>query len=182
MALWDVFLGNLGQMGFFQFLLPFLLILAVVYGVIRFAAPDKFEKSAASLISIVIAFFFLNYSGNVGLSMATFFTNIFGGGAIVLTGILVVLILLGLLGIKFSGEGGLTSGDKGKWIFSAFIIFVGFLIFLGAGGANVLQLPSNILGVAGDDVFTIIFFIIILALAMWWMSRDNGGDAAAKSE
>ena len=44
MAIWDVFLGNLSQMGFFQFLLPFLLVLAIVYGILRFAAKDILDK------------------------------------------------------------------------------------------------------------------------------------------
>jgi hypothetical protein len=177
MGLFDVFLGNLNQMGFFQFLLPFLLILAIVYGVIRFAAPEKFDKSAAGLISIIIAFFFMNYSGGAGVAVANFFTSIFGATGIILTGILVVVLLLGLMGIKFSGEGGLTTGNKGKWIFAGAAIFIGFLVFLGAGG--VMDFPTNILGVAGDDVATIVFFVVILAIALWWLGREEGSAPAA---
>jgi len=170
-GIWDVFVGNLAQLGFFQFLLPFLLVLAIVYGVLRYAAKDILDKSSASLISIVIAFFFMNYSGGVGLAISDFFTTIFGLGSIVLTGILMVLILLGLIGIKFSD---LTGGEKGKWVFAAFIIFLGFLIFVAAGGASFMNIP--LWGEAGRDIITIIFFLIVLALAMWWMGRgDEGG-------
>jgi len=177
MGVFDVFLGNLNQMGFFQFLLPFLLILAIVYGVLRFAAPDKFEKSAAGLISIIIAFFFMNYSGGVGIAMAQFFTNIFGAAGIIVTVFLVIIILLGLLGIKFSDLWGEEKrGSTARWIFVIIIIFIGFLIFLGTGG--VIDFPTNILGVAGDDIGTIIFFVIIFALAMWWMSRGEESTAA----
>ncbi len=180
-GLWAIFLGNLDQLGFFQFLLPFLLVLAIVYGVLRYAAKDILDKSASGLISIVIAFFFMNYSGDVGVAIADFFTNIFGGAAIIFTGILVVIILLGLLGIKFKD---LWSGDKiehgtaARWVFVVIIIFVAFLIALGAGGA--ITIPTNILGMAGQDVLTIVFFIIVLALGMWWMSR--GGDNNNKND
>jgi len=182
MGVFDVFLGNLNQMGFFQFLLPFLLVLAVVYGVLRYAAPEKFEKSAAGLISIIIAFFFMNYSGGVGVGIAQFFTSFFGAAGIILTGILVVVLLLGLIGIKFDelwkDE---KHGSAAKWIFAIILIFIGFLVFLGAGG--VIDFPANILGVAGDDVGTIIFFVIILALALWWIGRseEEGGGGGSSS-
>ena len=111
-------LGNLNQLGFFQFLFPFLLVLAIAYGALEFStggAKDKriLPKPAVGLISIIIAFFVMNYSGGVGNSIALFFSQLFGQGMIVAVGILLVLILLGLFGIKPSNlheKGGQTKG------------------------------------------------------------------------
>ena len=66
-------LGNLNNLGFFQFLFPFLLVLAIAYGALEFGlggGKDKdkriMPRSANALISIIIAFFVMNYSGGVG--------------------------------------------------------------------------------------------------------------------
>ena len=171
-------LGNLNRLGFFEFLLPFLLFLAIIFGVLRFSLKEQLDKSAAALISIVASFFVLNYSGSVGIQVAAFFTNFFGASMIFLAGILLILVFLGLVGVKpdklFD-----TSGHK--WAFVLLIVFIGILLFIGAGGGGLLQIPSSIGGFTGNDVATLVFFLIILGLAVWFLGnqgngKDSGGD------
>lgn len=164
-------LGNLQQLGFFQFLFPFLLILAIAYGVLRASLKEYLPKSAAALISIIMAFFVMNYSGNVGYQIALFFSNLFGMGLVVATGILVVVILLGLLGL---GVRELTA-EKPAMSTVAFgiaIIFIVFLIFVGAlGGMTGIPGLGNIS--LGSDFWSIIFFVIILVLVLWLLTREK---------
>ena len=147
-------LGNLNQLGFFQFLFPFLLILALSYGGLEYAlggekAKRILPKPAVALISMVISFFVLNYSGGVGNSIAIFFSQIFGQGMIVAVGILMILILLGLFGLKPSSfldkkEAKERSGMGHAAI--AIVILLVFLFIIGSGqnlGLGGLRLDSQ---------------------------------------
>ena len=53
---------NMASLGFFQFLFPFLLALAIIYGLLTFALKDRLPKSAMALISLILAFFVMIYS------------------------------------------------------------------------------------------------------------------------
>ncbi len=172
-------LGNLNQLGFFQFLLPFLLFLAIIFGVLRWGVP-QLDKTASALVAIIGAFFVLNFSGGVGISIALFFTNLFGSGIILLSGILIIIIFLGLIGIKVSDlfkiEGGKVPGRL--WAFMLLLVFIGVLIFIGAGGGNLLSLPTSFGGFTGGDVTAMIFFLIILGIAVWFLGQE--GEKTAK--
>lgn len=166
-------LGNLERLGFFQFLLPFLLVLAIVYGVLRFALREHLDSSASALIAIVIAFFTMNYSGEVGFQFADFFTTYFGATSIVLTGLLGIIIILGLAGIKVTALFGIKEGEKIPkhiWAFFLLLTFIGYLVFLGAGGAELVPIPQNVIT---DDFMAIIFFVFILAIAVWFLGEHE---------
>lgn len=180
--IFSIMLGNLARLGFFQYLLPFLLILAIVYGVLRATLKDHFDKSASGLISIIVAFFVMNYSGLVGLQFSMFLTTFLGSGSIVLIGVLVVLILLGMVGIKltdlFKIEGGKVPSHL--WVFLVILILIGVVLFIGSGGGNLLPIPVNLFGIQGQDVVTFVIFIIILFVAMHWLSKGEKEEKAAK--
>ena len=174
-------LGNLSRLGFFEFLLPFLLFLAIIFGVLRWGVP-QLDRSAAGLVAIVASFFVLNFSGNVGFQIAQFFTTFFGGALILLSGLLIIIIFLGLVGIKttdiFAKEGGKVPAHT--WAFILLLGFIGVLIFIGAGGGALLSIPPTLGGFTGGDVVGIIFFLIVLALALWFLGGK--GEAAATTE
>ncbi len=169
MAGLDVLLGNMQQLKFFDFLFPFLLALAIFYGVLMFALGPKkkdgkdeggiLPKSAIALISLVAGFFVMNYTGTVGSGIAAYFSGLFGGALIVASVILVIVILLGLTGFTLHGVLG-KEGSKRKWIglLIGIIVLVGVLIFFGASGSipglQGLNLDSN--------MWTIIVFIVIM--------------------
>ena len=179
MGIFEILLGNLNNLGFFQFILPFLLILAIIYGILASVLKDIFPQKASALISIVVAFFVMNYSGWVGVAIANFFTALFGYGMIILAGILIFFIFLGLAGIKpgdiFKFEGG--KGGIGAWAFALFIIFIGFLIFIGAGGLTLINIPTTGINL-NQDFLIIVFFVIMLVLVMWWMGRSESAAGA----
>ncbi|HLD57310.1 MAG TPA: hypothetical protein VJA47_03335 [archaeon] len=176
MAGLDILLGNMQQLKFFDFLFPFLLALAIFYGVLTFAlggmGDDKkkiLPKSAISLISLVAAFFVMNYTGTVGTGISTFFSGLFGGGLIVASVILVIIVLFGLAGFRIHDQ------VKGKWIglILGIIVLTVVMIFFGAGnaipGLQSLNLDSSF--------WTIIVFVVILIAVFAFLGHGDGAAA-----
>jgi len=166
-------LSDMQSMGFFLYLFPFLLALAIFYGVLTFALEKQLPKPARGLVSVIFAFFVMLYS-SWNVMIVSFFANLGGMGLIVGSGILFIAILLGLMGFDIKN---LTSGEgKSKWIFILFIILIGVLIFLGAGAGWLIDIPS---WSTTSQFWTALFFIIILAIVVWWLgSGENSGGAA----
>ena len=174
---------NLQNMGFFLYLFPFLLALAIFYGVLYFAfysekaEERKLPKSAIALISIILSFFVMLYS-SWNVMIVQFLANLSGAGLIVGSGILFVAILLGLMGFKISGLTEQATAGRGKWVFIIGVIVIGILIFFGAGADMFGLIPewSN-----SGEFLTALFVIAIIGLAVWWLGSEGGGAAPAKT-
>lgn len=165
--------SNMASLGFFQFLFPFLLALAIFYGLMRWGLP-QLPNSATGLISLILAFFVMLFaSANPGI--VQFFQNISGTGLIAGTGILFVVILLGLTGFKISDLVG-SGRSTGERLLLLLIAVIVIILFFGAGTS--ILLPSVSIG---TDFWTIIFFVVILALVLWFLGRESkeGGSAPA---
>ncbi len=171
-------LQNMEYMGFFLYLFPFLLALAIFYGVLTFALGERLPKSARGLVSIIIAFFVMLYSSwNVWI--VTFFAEYFGAGLVLACGILVIAILLGLAGYKIED----LFKERLKWVFILGIIILAILVFVGAGAGWLIPIPY---WSTSSEIWTVVIFIIILALAMWWLggegTKAEGDKTAPKKE
>ena len=166
-------LQNMVSLGFFQFLFPFLLALAIFYSIIHFAAGERIPKSANGLISLILGFFVMLFS-SANPQIVGFFQNISGTGLIVGTGILFLVILLGILG--FNTKDLFDPKDKNwKWIFVLVVIVATIVLFFGAGAGAFLP------GITvGQDWFTIIFFVVMLAIVLWFLGRE--GNSGKTSE
>jgi len=164
---------SMEEMGFFLFLFPFLLALAIVYGVLRYSLPDAIPKPATALISIIIAFFVMLYS-SFNTMVAQFFMNLSGMGLIAGCGILIIVILLGLMGIKTED---ITKNSVAKWSFVFTLIFIGIIIFFGAGAGWLIQVPY---WSTTSEFWAAIFFVVILALVMWFFSREGEAEEKGK--
>jgi len=174
---------NLQNMGFFLYLFPFLLALAIFYGVLYFvfysddAKDRKLPKSAIALISIILAFFVMLYS-SWNVFIVSFFANLSGAGLIIGSGILFVAILLGLMGFKIENLTGEKAG-KSKWVFIIGVIVIGMLIFFGAGGASFGIIPE---WSDNGEFLTALFVIGIIGLAVWWLGNEGGSSAPAAAK
>lgn len=157
---------NMQDLGFFLYLFPFLLALAIFYGVLKFVLGDKLPNSVIGLVSIIFSFFVMLYSSWNNM-IVTFFANLGGMGLIVGSGLLFIIILLGLTGFKIHE---VFSGTLSKWAFVLTIIFIGILIFFGAGAGWLIKLPY---WSTTEEFWTVIFFIIIIALVVWWFGSEG---------
>ena len=169
----QILIQNMTRLGFFQFLFPFLLALALVYGLMRWGLKDQIPKSAAGVISLIIAFFVMVYS-SWNTMIVNFFANLSGMWLVVATGLLFIIILVALTGYKPQD---LLAGAKAKWIAVLVLVFIGIVIFFGAGAGWLLSVPGWTIT---SDFWTILFFIVILAIVIFWLGQgEEGGGAPA---
>jgi hypothetical protein len=171
-GIFDQLVQNMSRMGFFQFLFPFLLALAIVYGLLTWALEKQIPKSARALVSLIAAFFVMLYS-SWNVMVVQFFANLFGPFLAVATGILVIVMLFALVGFKVET---LTHGKYSKWVLVLLMVFIGIVLFFGAGASYLIDVPGFAMN---SDFFTVIFFIIILAVVMFWLSKEGESDGSA---
>jgi hypothetical protein len=164
---------NMRNMGFFQFLFPFLLALAIVYGVLTWSLGDRLPRSARGIVSIIVAFFVMLYS-SWNSAIVYFFANISGYWLVIGSGILFILILLGLVGVKTED---ILKDSKAKWALILAIVFIGILIFFGAGADALINMPD---WSGTSEFWTIIFFVVILVVVVWWMGSEGGGKSGGE--
>ena len=172
-----ILLGNLNQLGVFQFLFPFLLVLAIVYGVLKFSlGGDKkiLPNSAVALISIIVAFFAMNYSGGAGVAVATFFSGLFGPAMLVAVGILVIAILLGLFGVSITELKDAKDKSVMWHIVIGVVVLIVFLMFLGASNGVIPGLSGVFIG---ESFWTVLVFLVVLAVVMWYLTKEGGAKA-----
>ena len=143
--------ANLNGMGFFGFLLPFIFIFAVTYGLLLKSKYFEDQK-IVGVISLVFAFFVIGFGGP---GLANFFVNLFGFATMIIAGLLVIVLFLAMSGADVSK---VLSGKSAM----AVLVGIGVIIFVVALGA---------LGVnASDSVVGIIFVIIVLAVAIMFVT------------
>ncbi len=161
---------NMQQMGFFQFLFPFLLSLAIIFGLLEWTfggEKRRLPKSANALIALIVSFFVMLWTvSNPGI--VTFFANISGYWLVAGSGILFILILLALVGVKT--EEHFLQSHWGKWTLILVIIAIGVVIFFGAGGQSLIGVPYWMFS---TELWTIVFFIIVLAIVMFVISSSG---------
>lgn len=167
----QILVQNMNRLGFFQFLFPFLLALAIVYGLLTWALKDQLPRSARGLISLIIAFFVMLYS-SWNVAIVTFFANLSGMWLVAATGMLFIVILLALAGQRPQE---LLAGPKAKWVAVLVLVFIGIVIFFGAGAGWLLSIPGLYIT---SDFWTILFFIVILALVIFWLGQEEKGEGA----
>jgi len=166
MSIFDTLVMNMQSMGLFQFLFPFLLALAIFYGILEFALKDRVKKGPIGLISVVMAFFVMLFAASNPMIVG-FFSMLGGTTLIVASGILVIMIFIGLAGFELK-----TIFGKGymMWFFVFAIILIGLIVFFGAGGGYFFNVPSFFIS---SDFTTVIIVILIIAAAMYFMTHEG---------
>jgi hypothetical protein len=156
---------GLEKIGVFLYLFPFLLTLAVTYGVLSFALEKQLERTARAVISIIMGFFVMLFSmWNPGI--VVFFANAFGFTLIVGAGLLVIIILLGLMGMK---PDDLMKNEKTKWIFAGTLILIGIIIFAVSAGSAIFGMDF----LESAEILTIAMIIAILGFSAWFISQSK---------
>jgi len=105
-------LSNLQQLGFFSYLLPFLIIFAVVFGILSKVRIFGDNKSIDAIISLAVGLMALQFG-----IVSSFFAELFPRLGVGLSVILVILILTGLF----------KDGNDDKWM-NYVLLAVGLII------------------------------------------------------
>ena len=142
---------------FYGFLLPWIFTFAIVYGLLvkvnLFGKNDRISLALA----FVIAFF---VTGVAGPQLASFFINLFGGAAMYLAGILVLILFMSILGFD------LTKTFSHK-IYLIAIILIAIALFLGSTGALGVSV------VLGPDIAMLAFWVIIIIVAVYMITTEK---------
>lgn len=161
MANFDSFLGNLNSMGFYNFVLPWILFLSIFFVILQNApfmpSEDKRKKQVAIIVSAILSFFAVNFPVN-GIPLGTLLSNMFGWGGIYIAGVLVVLLFLGMFGFN------LSTLIENKVALS-FVMLLLAIMVLSAAGFPILQLD--------ETTWTLIFVVLLVGGAMLFLADDK---------
>lgn len=172
---------------FFTYALPWLLTFAIVYGFLQHYEIPK-SKEARGVISVVLAFFVMP----VAQPVMAFLQSIGASLIVIVTGIIFFLVLVELAGTKrgaHEGEEHLRGGISKQRLeqeeqekegpepivrshpkaFGTIVLVILVVIFWGAGGWEML----GISGITPPINMTTLFFLVMLALALWWMVSEE---------
>lgn len=168
--------GQLAGLGFYSFVLPWLLFFAVILGVLNFSKPFGPGGTRINAIIAAAVAFFITAFTPAGTTLAAYFTTIFGVGAMTLAVLLLIVILGGVLGYKPDDITG-AGGTWAKPLVGLVIIALAVLAFGAATGTGI-----NIPGL-DSETWTVIFILVFVLLAIWYAEGSAaGGDNEQKEE
>ena len=161
-------LTALKSLGFYDFLLPWLFVFAVVYGLLNILKVFGDSKRISTAIALVVAFFVTGYSGQ---ALSTFFINLFGGASMIIAGILVVLLFLAMVGYT---PADLQKGKKAAVLIVLVIIGV-VLWLLSTGAAQGFGMTMLL----SPDVIAMILVLVVIIMAVWAIVSEKEPAAPA---
>jgi len=149
----EILVYNLNTMGFFGFILPWVFIFCIAFGLLAKTKVLGDDARIAAVVSIILGFFVVGYGGP---GLANFFVNIFGIAAAVLAGILVLVLFMGMAGIP------IDQLAKNKAVL-AVLIGIAVLVFAVAAGAFTTMVnPTTI---------AIVLILIVMAAAVAFIAK-----------
>lgn len=153
----ELLVYNLNALGFFGFLLPWLFMFAVVFGLLAKTKILSEDPKVSAVVSLVLAFFVIGYGGPW---LANFFVNLFGVAAVVIAGILVTVLFVSMAG------GDIGELMKNKAVL-ALVVGLGIVVFVMVLGAWTV--------VADPNTIAIIVMLIVMAVAIVFITGKGGG-------
>ncbi|MBI4894971.1 MAG: hypothetical protein HY831_00625 [Candidatus Aenigmarchaeota archaeon] len=149
----QVFVTNLNQLGFFGFLLPWVFIFAITFGLLAKSKVLGDDLRIIAVVSMVAGFFVMGFGGPF---LANFFVNSFGMAAVVLAGILIIVLFMSMSGI------GIDAIAKSKLTLVA-MIAIGIIIFITAiGSVSVIVNPT---------VIAVLLMLVIMIAAFAFIAK-----------
>ncbi|MEM7815232.1 MAG: hypothetical protein QXF55_02745 [Candidatus Aenigmatarchaeota archaeon] len=149
----------LRNLGFYDFLLPWLFTFAVVYGLLaNLKLFGDNTKKIATALALVLAFFVTGYSGP---ALAAFFISIFGGASMLIAGILVIVIFLAMVGFE--------TKDIKKTGTLVILVVVGVMLWLLSVGA---ARGIGFLPLLSPDIIALILVMVVIVVAVWAIVRE----------
>lgn len=155
---------QLNHLGFYGFILPWLLMFALTFGLLKRA--EIFGKEGgkiAAVVALALAFFITATTG-----IGDYFIALSGIGGMLFGALLVVVLFFAMLGFKPDP----LTAKFARWeTIAIFAVFAIFLFFIFGGG--------QISGVAIDNETTAAFLMIaVVVLAVVFITSDGKKEAA----
>lgn len=175
------------DIGIFEFYLPFVIMFAILYGLLSkskiFGDSEKDRKVRAInlVISLAASAFVMAYTP-VGITLTTFFANLFTNALIAIVTMLVFLMIVALV---LGAAGREMKLEKGAKFVVLFIIILVIGVFISSGGlaffpgltlGPVSEVPIVIfpeLNLTTQDI-AIIVLVVLTGIVIWYVTRGGG--------
>lgn len=163
--------------GVFQFYLPFLLVFAILHGLL--SRTQILKGGLSAIISLVAAAFIMIYTP-VGITFAQFLANFFAGSVVVILTIVVVIIFVSMLvSSKIIPDPSSVFKTGGTiWLFIGIFVVIAAAIFFASGGLGVFpggEGFGNTLGGMSTTTWAIIILIVGTGLIAILASMGKSG-------
>jgi hypothetical protein len=153
-------LNGLANAGFFTYALPFLLIFALIFGIMTRMSLFKENKAVVAIISLAVALMSLSVP-----TVPEFFSKIFPSMGIGLTILLVILILVGLF-----------SDPSKSWLtVSLFIIaaIVALVVIVQSSGIDLGAWIQDNLGNTAGTIVIVVLVVVVIAVVIGREKKGN---------
>lgn len=184
MGVFDQLILSAKSAGIFAFYLPFLIVFALLYGLLTrialFGKENRMTNALNAIISFSIALFVIGFTP-AGISVSQFFGNFFSQATIAIVTIIIGIVVLVVLGetlgpyARIRTQEGERLGPRGfefgKYV-GLIIVLVIVGVFINSGGLQAIGLgnaTSGIAGLSGQDM-AILLFIVITGLLVYWVT------------
>lgn len=176
----------LTEYGFFAVILPWLLIFAIVYGILmKTGIFGDDSKNVSAIVSLAIAFFVV-----AATNIVEALQNLIPAASYLIVAALLILIIMGFF-FKDVGDGmfGTSNVAKGIMLLLIIVVFLGVIdvtsavqipvihemamFFLGTGGGAAPGLPG--ISVDEETLTTVAALLIMLGVifgTVWFMRQD----------
>ena len=108
--------------------------------------------------------------------IVNFFAQLTGTWLVVATGLLFIVLLLAIVGFDVKT---LTEGKLSKWVLVLLLVGIGIILFFGAGAAWLINIPGFAFS---SDLWTVLFFIVILAVVLYFLGTEGGKGGGTAGE
>ncbi len=155
----EQFIVSLRETGFVLVLL-WILSLSIVWGLLHHANVPK-SVTARGVIAIAAAFLVLLAAA--ATPAVAFLQNLITASVLIAFGLLMLIIVMELAGVKDVFK------EQSKFFAGAIIVLI-IAIFVGAGGLNVVGLPSISIN---DTVLAFIVFIAVMVVTIFLFIKES---------
>jgi len=179
------------ELGIFEFYLPFIIMFAIIYGLLNQA--KIFGKDARNInlvIALSSALFVMIFTpvGPAAISMSTFLSNLFAGTLMVVVTIITFVIVIYVLVMPFKKDKELNAPKEAIIV----VIFIGLIlaagVFISSGGGSIFPgltfgtLPSAptffFPGISMQDL-AVVIVVILTGVVIYYLTK--GGESSTPS-
>lgn len=160
----ELLLQNLDAAGVFDLFLPWLLILAVSYGILKKTEALGDEDSVIAIASVAISF--LGVAGIFSVVPAEFFAQFFALISVLLVVVLGIVIVLGLFGVDIS-----DLGESNWFRVGTVLTVIGIVVVLAFSLLPISLSQSSLLD---SDMVSTVIMLIVVGAAIYFVTQGNG--------
>jgi hypothetical protein len=169
------------NVGLFDFYLPYILVFAIIYGVLEKASI--FKKPSINIIISLVAALMIVAQTPLGPTMITFFTDMFGGTLTIIITIIAALMIFAVF-MPLIGQDKPTVPGWMVYVFIILSALMAIVAYISSGGTLLfpgfdlaeISMPKISLGVSEIDlqyIFVALMIVGVIGMMAWLIKEDQ---------